>query len=292
MQEMNISFCDMGLFGDGIEHFWVEDLKGLLEDYPTLENPHKQDFYVLLLIKEAEGEVMVDNHKIRLDKTKAIVIKPHSINQLSINREAEGKIICFTEEFFSLRYNNNQLNRFTFLNQSGGCFVRIKAKEWEKCELILSLVFNEFKQKKGEYTHLLRSYLNIILFELERQYPYPSNEKSKSLSRGKIRKFGQLIDKHYKEEKLPSFYAEKLNVSANYLNRLCKQETGLTAGDLIRKRIITEAKRLLIYTDNMVNEIAYSLGFENTSYFVTFFKKYDNHSPEKFRNKYLDNKIS
>lgn len=287
MQEMDISFCDMGLFGDGIEHFWVEDLKGLLEEYPNLENPHKQDFYVLLLIKKAEGEVMVDNQKIRLDKTKAIVIKPRSINQLSINREAEGKIICFTEDFFSLRYNNNQLSRFTFLNKSGGCFVRIKAADWEKCELLLSLVYNEFKQKKGEYTHLLRSYLNIILFELERQCPYSGNQKSKSVGRSKIKNFEQLIDQHYKKEKLPSFYADKLNVSANYLNRLCKEETGLTAGDLIRKRIITEAKRLLIYTDNMVNEIAYALGFESTSYFVTFFKKYDNHSPEKFRKKYL-----
>ncbi|WP_339680729.1 helix-turn-helix domain-containing protein [Cyclobacterium marinum] len=288
MQEMDISFCDMGLFGDGIDHFWVEDLKGLLEDYPTLENPHKQDFYVLLLIKKAEGEVMVDNQKIRLDRNKAVVIKPRSINYISINREAEGKIICFTEDFFSLRYNNNQLCKFTFLNQSEGCFVRIKQTDWEKWELLLLFIYNEFKQKKGEYTHLLRSYLNIILFELDRQCPYTGNQKKKSASRSKIHKFEQLIDKHYKEQKLPSFYAEKLNVSANYLNRLCKEQTGLTAGDMIRKRIITEAKRLLIYTDNRINEIAYELGFESTSYFVTFFKKYDNHSPEKFRKKYLD----
>src|SRR5690554_7006598 len=82
---------------------------------------------------------------------------------------------------------------------------------------------------------------------------------------------------------MPSAYADLLNISPNYLNKICKEETGRTAGDLIRKRITIEAQRLLHYTNYTVNEIADQLGFENSSYFVTFFKKHTRTTPDKFR---------
>jgi AraC-like DNA-binding protein len=72
---------------------------------------------------------------------------------------------------------------------------------------------------------------------------------------------------------MPSFYAEKLHVTVNYLNKICKSEASKTAGDIVRKRITIEAQRLLHYTNLSVNEIAHDLGFENVSYFITFFKK-------------------
>jgi len=82
---------------------------------------------------------------------------------------------------------------------------------------------------------------------------------------------------------MPSFYADKLNVTANYLNKICKREVGKTAGDMIRKRIIIEAQRYLHYTNLTINEIAFDLGFENASYFITFFKKQTYFTPEQFR---------
>ena len=125
--------------------------------------------------------------------------------------------------------------------------------------------------------------LNIVLFELERLYNPTGFVKSKNLKQEKVHEFEQLIDKHFETKKLPSAYAELLHVSPNYLNKICKEETGQTAGDLIRKRITIEAQRLLHYTNYNINEIADKLGFENTSYFVTFFKKQTETPPEQFR---------
>lgn len=90
----------IGLFGDNIQHFWMGELGGLLEKFPSLEFPHKQDFYVLILVEEADGEIQIDNYRIKLDDPKAIVIKPRCINNISLNRKAHGTVICFTEDFF------------------------------------------------------------------------------------------------------------------------------------------------------------------------------------------------
>lgn len=284
MQTPELTVCNIGLFGEGISHFWMGEMSELLEKFPALKFPHKQDFYALLFVEAATGEIVIDNHRIRLDKAKAITIKPRCINSIDINRQAAGKIICFTEDFFSLRYNNNILYQFSFLQRESTSYVRLSKEQQGRWEILFRLLAEEFKFKKRETKKVLRSYLNIVLFELERLYNPVGFVKSKSQKQEKIHLFEGLIEKHFAAKKLPSAYAEMLNVSPNYLNKVCKDETGQTAGDLIRKRITIEAQRLLHYTNDSVNEIADKLGFENTSYFVTFFKKQTALTPEGFRN--------
>lgn len=283
MHATELTVCNIGLFGDGVRHFWLNDLSGLLEKFPDLEFPHKQDFYTLVIVEEAEGEIIIDNYKIRLDKAKAIIIKPRCINSIYINRKAKGTIICFTEGFFSLRYNNNILYQFSFLQREAKSYIRLTNEQQSKWDILIKLLSEEYSLKKRETKKVLRSYLNIVLFELERLHNPSGFVKRKNLKQEKVHEFEQLIDKHFETKKLPSTYAELLHVSPNYLNKICKEETGQTAGDLIRKRITIEAQRLLHYTNYNINEIAEKLGFENTSYFVTFFKKQTETTPEQFR---------
>lgn len=283
MQTTEPAVCNMGMFGSGSKQFWMGELNGLLEKFPALEYPHKQDFYTLVMIDTADGEIIIDNHKIRLDRAKAIIIKPRCISSIDINRLASGIIICFTEDFFSLRYNNNVLYQFSFLQREQKPFVRLSQDQKEHWNTLLRMMGEEFGRQKIESKKVIRSYLNILLFELERLYNVNSIRTGANRTQEKVHAFEILIDTHFRTRKLPSAYAELLNVSAGYLNRVCKAATGYTAGYLIRKRITIEAQRLLYYTNLSVNEIADRLGFENTSYFVTFFKKQTELTPEQFR---------
>src|SRR5690554_4510920 len=283
MQTSKLPVCNIGLFGNNIRHFWLGELSNLLEKFPILETPHYQDFFTLIIVEEADGEIVIDNQTIRLDGAKAIIIKPRCISSINTNRKAKGKVICFTEDFFSLRYNNNILYQFSFLQREAKPYIRLTNEQKSKWDVLIKLLSEEYSLKKRETKKVLRSYLNIVLFELERLYSPSGFAKSKNLKQEKVHEFEQLIEKHFETKKLPSAYAELLHVSPNYLNKICKEETGQTAGDLIRKRITIEAQRLLHYTNYNINEIADKLGFKNTSYFVTFFKKQTETTPEQFR---------
>jgi AraC-like DNA-binding protein len=283
MQTKELTVCNIGMFGDGVRHFWLNELSGLLEKFPELEFPHKQDFYTLIIVEEAEGEIIIDNQKIRLDSPKVIIIKPRCINNIDINRKAKGTIICFTEDFFSLRYNNNILYQFSFLQSEAKPYVRLTNEQKKKWDVLLKLLSDEYILQRRETKKVLRSYLNIILFELERLYNPTGFVKEKNIKLQKVQEFEQLIDKYFETKKLPSAYAELMHLSPNYLNKICKEETEQTASDLIRKRITIEAQRLLHYTNYSVKEIADKLGFDNYSYFVTFFKKQSGTTPEQFR---------
>jgi AraC-like DNA-binding protein len=95
--------------------------------------------------------------------------------------------------------------------------------------------------------------------------------------------FQELIEQNFLKLKLPKEYAEILNLTPNYLNSLCKKVSGKSAGELIRQRVLLEAKRLLAHTSLTVSEIAFQLGFEDNSYFGRFFTKYTGSTPASFR---------
>jgi AraC-like DNA-binding protein len=111
--------------------------------------------------------------------------------------------------------------------------------------------------------------------------------KSNNLKKEKINLFEKYVEQYFYSKKYPHEYANLLNVTPNYLNKLCKEETGKTSSELIRKRIIIEAKRMLSYTNNSISEIAEKIGFESTSYFISYFKKTTNFSPDQFRKNIL-----
>ncbi len=85
----------------------------------------------------------------------------------------------------------------------------------------------------------------------------------------------------YSEWHLTTDYATELNVTPDYLNRVIKSLTGKTAKEFIQARIITEAKRLLYFSEMSAKEIGYNLGFSEPANFSAFFKKNTGFSPSK-----------
>ncbi|MDC7126303.1 MAG: helix-turn-helix transcriptional regulator [Spirochaetales bacterium] len=66
--------------------------------------------------------------------------------------------------------------------------------------------------------------------------------------------------------------AKELGYSSHYLSDLLKKETGRNAREHIQLFVIEKAKDLLLSTDEPVNIIAYSLGFEYPQHFSKLFK--------------------
>ena len=93
----------------------------------------------------------------------------------------------------------------------------------------------------------------------------------------------RLVEEHFRRERLISFYAEKLAITPDRLNDHVKRVSGVTAGHLIRQRVLTEAKRQLVFTSQPIHEIAYDLAFSDPSHFARFFRKQTGTTPHEFR---------
>lgn len=98
-----------------------------------------------------------------------------------------------------------------------------------------------------------------------------------------VEELRRLIEEHFRSERQIGFYAGKLAMTADRLNDHVKRATGVTAGHLLRQRLLTEAKRQLVFTDLTIGEVAYDLAFADPSHFARFFKKQTGSTPQAFR---------
>ena len=95
--------------------------------------------------------------------------------------------------------------------------------------------------------------------------------------------FREHIQDHFHEWHKVSDYADRLGYSSRTLNRLARQNTGLSAKELIDERVVLEAKRLLSHGDGSVSEVANALGFEDASNFSSYFRRHTHMTPGTFR---------
>ena len=66
-------------------------------------------------------------------------------------------------------------------------------------------------------------------------------------------------------------------------SRCFKKEIGITLQEYLVRLRIREALRLLDNPNASITDIAFTVGFNDTSYFSRTFKKYMNYSPSEFR---------
>ena len=78
--------------------------------------------------------------------------------------------------------------------------------------------------------------------------------------------------------------AEKLNISTTYFGKLFTEFTGTKTLDYILKIRMEKARDLLVSEpEQSISQIAAAVGYNNSTYFTTAFKKYYGVTPSKFR---------
>ena len=116
-------------------------------------------------------------------------------------------------------------------------------------------------------------------------------EKMRRLSRADtnsrhINDCKEYIYSHIKERITIEDLADEFGVSASYLSRLFKQQTGVSVSAYIREQKIEVAKNLLRFSDYSMIDIANRLSFSSQSHFIQQFRESVGMTPKKYRDEY------
>ncbi|MET7259294.1 AraC family transcriptional regulator [Dyadobacter fermentans] len=267
------------------DHIMIARFSDYVHEHQSLVFPHRHSFYHLVLFTEGSGRHTIDFHHFQARPYQIYFMIPGQVHTWDFEGDMEGYVVNFSDSFFkSFLLQPEYLDSFSFFDQdsSNNVLTLSESVRANVCRLFEELL-NQNARASAWRDDMVRVLLLQIFMIIEQS---DSVDRKKHAEKGKnatVRNFIRLIDKHYDRLRLPGQYAEMLNVTPNHLNALCKEHVGMQAGELIRNRIVLEAKRLLINLDLTVSEIAYKLNFNDNSYFTKFFRKETGMTPEDFR---------
>ncbi|MBB4800128.1 AraC-like DNA-binding protein [Flavobacterium nitrogenifigens] len=264
--------------------FYVNTFKEHLKSHSFVEEPHRHDSYLMVFFTKGSGLHEVDFDQFEIKRGSLFVLQPGQMHHWSLSEDIEGFVIIFSQELYNLYFGQKKINDYNFYNSIHNRPEMVfEEKEIPKILPYFDLLIQENSQDNKFQLDKLLNLLDCIHIEVSRKYGETYSHQTHSYNI-KINKFESLLEEYFRTQKLPSFYAEKLNITLKHLNRICNEILQKTATEVITDRVILEIKRMLIDKQLAVNEVAFKVGYEDYSYFSRFFKKQTGMSPTEFRN--------
>jgi AraC family transcriptional regulator, transcriptional activator of pobA len=252
---------------------------------------HRANFYHILWFQEGTPTHQVDFEAISLPENSILFLNSNVVHKFDDTTPFDGIGILFTDDFFGVtELDLAFLKQSVLLNQLyavSHCLVPHSGTELND---IARLMERTYLGNRDIYqVSLLQKYLSCFLLLAERMHS--NHDRLGALKKSPeldcVVAFKDLLEKNYKQKKQVSNYALDLHTTEKRLASATEKILGKTPKQLIDARVILEARRLLSYTNHSVKEVGFSLGFEEPTNFIKFFRKHTQQTPLAFKEKFL-----
>ncbi|QIL75129.1 AraC family transcriptional regulator [Hymenobacter sp. HDW8] len=284
MKSPSLPVLALAAFPSHHQHlYYIQQLEVHVAQFPHVQEPHAHDFYLLLYVTHGHGTHTIDLITYDLQPGSLFFLTPGQVHSWSLSADTRGFILFFSEAFYLQQYPAGRLAEYPFFNLSNAPVISAMPSE-NKLLPLLGGIFeeNNITHPAPNRDNVVGAYLFLYLELAARWYPHePALQPA--YGQQHIREFGRLLSQHFRTEKTVGYYAERLSLTGNHLNAICRRLLNKTASALIHERVVAEAKRQLKHSAHSVAQVADALGFEDASYFTRYFKKYTGQTPEAFR---------
>lgn len=242
-------------------------------------------FYIL--VETGTAEFVIDCHSYIIGKGDMLLVAPRMSVKLMKKSSDFGTCGLCMEPFFfdSLSIGNYVYKRL--YNSSHTTYV-LRLEDSDTVHIRKTLDLMSHYLTSDHPAEMAGSLVNFLLLQITEifhsQNVHPAGRVKHSDAL--FRLFRKLLAENYRKEHELQFYADSLHISQTYLSRVIRQISGKTVNNYIAEALYTDARRLLVFTDLTVKEIAEQLGFSDQSSFGKFFKKESETSPANFRDEY------
>jgi AraC-like DNA-binding protein len=244
--------------------------------------PHKHDeYFELIFLNEGEGFHSIEDEKFIVTAPEFYFLKPGQLHFWQFTSVPKGFVILFKEEEFDVLGERDLLE----MNRQLIAITRLGLAQENYPAGILEELFSEYKSYSQFSRPILHGLLKALFGKLLRLAE--QEMKKPAIPVSLFNRFQQLLQKEIPRFHKVNQFAGLLNITPQNLNAVCMKQTGRNASEMITSRILLEAKRYILHTENSVNEIAEILNFTDTSNFVKFFKKAEGVTPVQFRERYF-----
>ena len=241
--------------------------------------------FIKVVLVRAGGRVVIDFNEYRPAQDALFFI---NVGQYYwFDRDCTGTVLYYHRDFYCIQIHDKEVacDGILFHNAYHVPVVFMNDAARATMRAIVQEVRAEMALQDSGMEEMLRILLKQLIIRATRfwkqQHHVVSEEARQEVEFS--RTFSQLVEGHYTRQHAVADYAAMLHITPKVLNKRITRYSNSTPNDVIKNRIILEAKRLLIHTQLSVKEIGYLLGYDDPSYFIRLFTKQVATPPQTFR---------
>lgn len=261
---------------------WVDaadDLAG------TPRDAHRHDYHELFLVSVGETDHVVDGVPITVGAGKAFMIGRGQVHQLVAARGFEGVVVRFSEDLLSGA--SQEASPGWLLVGCGGTILDPPARELAHAVALVRLLDDELQRPADVGTSTMLGATLGALITLVRRWqagaamgtPASVTDPDVAL----LHRFARLLEAGYHRHHDAAWYASQIGISTNHLAATLARMSGRSTKRLVTDRVMTEASRLLRYTDLTVQQVAQRVGYDDPLHLSRAFKQWSGESPTAWR---------
>jgi len=261
----------------------IESLEATLDfSYP----PEEHDFFELVYIDYGRLGCRLGERECVLDSGELLLIAPHTVHSYTAIDKAPSAfyILCFHSSSVSLGIlgekkvieKEERLLFYEIIKEAKSAFAFPFKRKLKPLD---SPAFGSQQLVSAKLEELL---IRLIRDELNESSFIRPVMNSVELENHLVGDIAAILSERVYSRVTLDEISEQLFYSKTYLNVIFKRATGKTIMKYYRFLKLEEAKRLLSEGAS-TSEIASRLSFESATYFVKFFKHYENMTPTEFK---------
>lgn len=251
------------------------------------------DFYAIIIKDSRCGDLRYGLNYYDYEEGTIVFFGPGQIGASEPEGEWHqpyGKALIFHPDLLHGTHLAKQIHEYSFFGYDSYEALHVSEKERALVDLCFANVETEIKQNIDKHSkQIIVANLELLLKYCSRFYDRQFITRE-VVHHDLLTQFENRLNAYIFGEKLsidgiPSvaYFADKLNVSANYFGDLVKKETGKTALEFIHLKLMEAAKTKVLDPSKSISEIAYELGFKYPQHFTRLFKQKVGVSPLEYR---------
>ncbi|MBC7845354.1 MAG: AraC family transcriptional regulator [Flavobacterium sp.] len=262
--------------------FSFEDFSG---KGPMAMQPYQKDFYhITLVLKAKKAEITIDEQHNTVQENFLYFLSTEHIFSWKRDLNIKGFTIFFKPSFLNF-YTGTFEKDFSFFDLAESNMIELSPSRIKEVLEDFNKLYKEYHTSSVYRKQILQTLVLALLYKFKGiQEEFSAQEILPSKKQSLVFKFKNLVNNLFVTYKQVGDYAKKMFVSANTLNKIVKDLTGKTAKEIINDKVILESKKMLLYTSNDISEIAFTIGFDEPTHFIRFFKAHTLQTPKEYRN--------
>lgn len=267
---------DQVIISDKKKFIIFDDMK---RNFP-MERPHYHNCYELYYLVSGSCKFSVENRITNINKDEILLIPPKSIHMaVDYPQMTRRFIIHFSDDCINSEFKK-ALSTFTVDNLH-------TPNNSEHVQQLIQNIRSELRSTEPLSQQAAASYLKLLLTYLIRNKSSAKRAANKSFSITLVEKMMKYVSQHSCSDISINDLCKEFGYSESYISRLFKNVSGIGFKEYVILQRLKNSEILLNTTNQSIQEIAISCGFNDSNYFSTVFKEKYGSSPMKYRRKKL-----